>query len=611
MTTNTKKLTTAGSLWIKSQMPTQEAKDAYDIHKVLDKKGMSSMINNLLSKGGENSHETINDLGKIFFNKSTQIGASTPLSDYINDSDERQAILKEFSHKVETIKSSGKNKTQINKELGDLTSKYNTRIEDQNLSYLVNKGSTAANMARFGARGNKSQLANATASPLMSLNIKGELVPLVIKHGFAEGMTPAEHLALSYMGRASTVLSQLSTALPGALFKRISPTLFGEVITIQDCGTHNGVMVPVNDKKSLIGRFQAGTNSLIDEKYQRELHDSGVKEVKVRSTLTCEAPEGTCIKCFGLAANGKLPNIGENIGVIAAQSVSEVLTQSMLSTKHKSSVGERRGNAYDQASNILNNPAENFKDEATISDLNGVVSKIEKTPLGDTNVFINEKKHFVPITQDVVIKKDDKVLQGDRISTGVINPRKLVALRGLGAGRTYMTNELRGIYGADLDPRWFEVISKNLIKYVQVVNPGSSGFLPGDKIPVNSVAKYLANNNGRVSIDNAEGKVLAKGVLHLTPGTLLDHNHVMELKDKGIKEVDVSSTGLIVTPIVPGLQSAKLLDKDWVSRLSFSKLKDSILNAGAFNEESPEHSISPITPYVLGREFGEGEEGKY
>jgi len=611
MTTNAKKITTAGSLWIKSQMPTPEAKAAYDPYKVLDKKGMSSMINTLLSKGGDNAHETINDLGKIFFSKSTEIGASTPLSDYINDSDERQALIQEFSHKVQDIKNSGKSKAEINKNLGDLTSKYNTKIEDQNLSYLVNKGSTAANMARFGARGNKSQLANATSSPLMSLNIKGELVPLVIKHGFAEGMTPAEHLALSYMGRASTVLSQLSTALPGALFKRISPTLFNEVITIQDCGTTNGIMVPISDKKSLIGRFQAGTNSLMDERYYDDLRSSNVKEVKVRSTTTCEAPEGTCVKCFGLAANGKLPEIGENIGVIAAQSVSEVLTQSMLSTKHKSSVGERRGNAYDQASNILNNPAENFKDEATISELNGVVSKIEKTPLGDTNVFINEKKHFVPISQNVVVSQGDKIRQGDRLSTGVINPRKLVGLRGIGAGRDYMTQELRGIYGADLDPRWFEVISKNLIKYVQVVNPGQSGFLPGDKIPVNNVAKYLAHNNGIVPISQAEGKVLAKGVLSLTPGTFLDSNHVDELKAKGIKEVAVSSSGLTVSPIVPGLQSTKLLDKDWISRLSFNKLKDSILNAAAYSEDSPEHSTSPITPYIIGRDFGSGPEGQY
>lgn len=608
---NTPQITTAGSLLIKSQLPNEASKKNFDLYTPLDKKGMSTLVNMLLTHGGDQAGETINNLGKQFFNKATEIGASTPLSDYINDSDERQAIIQEYSHKVETLKAKEKNAGKLNAALGDLTGQYNTRIAKQNIDYLLSKGSMAARMANTGARGNSNQLASATSTPLMSLNIKGELVPLVIKHGFAEGMTPAEHLAMAYMGRASTVLSQLSTALPGALFKRLSPTMFHETITCPDCGTHNGILNHVDDKKSVIGRFEAETNKLIDEVYQREMVASGRKTVKIRSSLTCEAHDGLCQKCYGLAANAKLPNIGENVGVIAAQSVSEVLTQAMLSTKHRATVGERKGNSYDQASNLLNNPAENFKDEATIATNNGKVDKIQVTPLGDYNVFINGTKHFVPIAQQLKVKAGDDIKQGDSISTGVINPRKLVALRGLGSGREYMAKELRDIYGGGLDPRHFELIARNLMKYVQVTDPGESGFLTGDKISVNNVAKYLKDRTGVVPIEKAEGKVLAKGTLMLTPGTLLDGNHIADLKAQGIKTVDVASTKLKVTPIVPGLQTNKMLDKNWISRLSFSKLKETILNAAALGEESAVHSTDPITPYILGTEFGDAEDGKY
>lgn len=607
----TQKYTTAGSIFLKSQMPTPEAKAGFDLYRTIDKDGMASMINMLLVKGGDNAHDTINSLGQHFFNKATEIGASTPLDHYINDSEDRDAIIQEFDSKVKKILSTGKTKSELNAALGDLTTHYGEVIKKQNLEFLLAKGSMVGKMAKTGARGNPSQLAVGTSTPLMSAGLTGDLIPLVIKSSFAQGMSPAEQLALSYMGRASTVSAQLSTSLPGALFKRISPTLFGTVITVDDCYTKNGITQKVADGKAIIGRYEAGTNHVIDEHYQAELKMSGKKEVKVRSILTCEAHEGVCKKCYGLMASGKNPIIGENIGVIAAQSISEVLTQAMLGTKHRATVGERKGNAYTQAANLLNNPSQNFQDEATISTNNGTVSKILETALGDHNVYINEVKHFVPIAQKVLHQVGAQVKQGDRLSTGTINPRTLVTLRGLGAGREYLANELRDIYKAGLDPRHFEVVASNLIKYVQVIDPGETGYLPGDKVTINDISKYLQHNKGKVSIDKAEGKILAQGILNVTAGTLMDGNHVHDLKEHGVTEVEVSTTKLRFIPLVPGLQTAKLLDKNWISKLAFSKLKDTITQAAALNEESPIHSSDPITPYIMGTEFGESPNGKY
>lgn len=605
------KLTTAGAIQLKNSMPTEAAKKSFDLYTPLNKEGVSKLVAMLLREGGPASGEHINKLAKQFFNVATEIGSTTPLSDYINESDERNALINEYDLKVQKILHSNKSKELKNKELTILTGDYNDKIKDQNLKYLVAQGSTAAKMARTGARGNPSQLASGTSTPLMSLNVKGELIPLVIKRSFAEGMTPAEHIALSYMGRSSTVLSQLSTALPGALFKRLAPTVFHEVITIPDCGTHNGIQVPITDKKSLVGRYMAEKNLLITETVLKELSVSGLTQVKVRSAMTCEAKDGICQKCFGLMAHGRLPEIGTNVGVIAAQSVSEVLTQSMLSTKHKATVGERKGNAYDRAANILNNPKTNFKDEATISSVNGVVSDIRKRALGDVNVFVNEKAHFVPINQELVVKKGDQVKMGDPLSTGVVNPRKLVELRGIGTGREYVAKELRDIYGGGLDPRHFEIISKNLLKYAVVNDPGHTGLLPGDKVDINTIRKYLEKDSKEVPINKAEGAVLAKGISSLVPGTLLDGNHIDALKDLGVEKVHVSNSGLKVTPLVPGLETAKMLDKNWVSKLSFSRLRDSLKESAAVNSESDIHSTDPIASYMMGNEFGEGGQGKY
>lgn len=603
--------TTAGAIKLKHSMPNQESKDRYPLYTPLDKKGVKDVVNMLLLHGGHEATDRINDLGKLFFNTATEIGASTPLTDYINDSDERQAIVDEFETKANAITMSGLPEKERDKKLRELTGAYNTKIAKQNLDYLVAKGSMAARMAKTGARGNPSQLASGTSTPLMSFNVKGEMIPVVIKSSFAKGMTPAEQIALSYMGRGSTVLAQLSTSLPGALFKRLSPTTFHEVITLDNCKTHNGIYIPVSDSKSVIGRFLADTDQLIDEAVYASLKRSGAEKVKVRSSMTCEAKNGICQHCYGLWANGKLPNIGTNVGVVAAQSVSEVLTQAMLSTKHKASVGERKGNAYEQAANILNNPADNFKDEATISSVNGVVSRVHKTPLGDHQVFIDDTLHFVPNSQGLLVGEGKSLKKGDRVSTGTINPRKLVALKGLGAGREYMAKELRDIYEGGLDPRHFEIISRNMFKHVEVMDPGETSLLPGEKVAIDHIQPLLDIGAKEIPLHSARGKVLSRGVLTLTPGTYLDDNHIESLEHQGIKTVSVTGSGLKLRPLVPGLQSVKMLDPNWISKLSFSRLRDTLKESASVGAESDIHSTDPITSYIMGREFGQGENGKY
>src|ERR1700756_286561 len=484
--------TTPGAIKLKSELPTEAAKKDFDLYRPLDKTAMSDLVRNLVKNGGPGAMEHVNSLAKTFFNRATEIGASTPLSDYINDSDERQAIIDEFDMKAQMILNGPDTKQVKYQKLGDLKDLYGSKISKQNLQYLLEQGSTAARMASSGARGNPGQLSSGTSTPLMSNNVKGEPVPVVIKHSFAQGMDPAEMIALSYMGRGSTVMAQLSTALPGALFQKLSPTLFHEVVTVTDCGTKNGICVPMSDKKNLLGRFIQGTSVLIDEAKLKELQNDNVKKVYVRSTMTCEAKEGVCQRCFGLMANGMLPEIGTNVGVIAAQSVSEVLTQAMLSTKHKASAGERKGNSYEQANNLLSNPSENFQNEATISTTNGKVNAITPaSSLGDYHVYVDHKQHFVPRSQNLEVKEGDEVKIGQRLSTGTINPRTLVSLRGIGAGREYMAHELRDIYGGGLDPRHFELIAKNLIKFVEVTDPGQTAFLPGEKVDINQVRKYL------------------------------------------------------------------------------------------------------------------------
>lgn len=600
-------ITTPGSILIKHSLSTKEARDSYDLHRPLDKSHMGALVNTLITKGGHEAHNDINALSKMFFNKATEIGSTTPLSDYVNDSEERQVLMNEFEHKVGEVMKKDQSKTDQHKELGRIGADYGGKMARSNLEYMVSRGSTAARMAKMGARGNAMQLSQGTGSPMLALDVKGNPLAIAIKHSYAEGLSSGEMLAASYGGRSSTVLAQLSTEKPGALSKKILPALFHEVVTVPDCGTKNGVPIPIKDKLSCVGRFEAGTNKLIDNAYLKELDASGKKNVIARNVMTCSAKEGLCQKCFGLGPDGQLPHIGRNLGVIAGQSVSEVLTQAMLGTKHQGGVAGAKRNAYEQANTILSNP-DNFIDEAIVSNSNGRVNKISQTSLKDWDVVVGDKKHFIPNSQELVVKEGDIMRVGDPLSTGVVNPRTLVSIKGAGAGRQSIAASLREVYShhAQLDPRHFDLIARNMIKHVVVDDPGESGFMTGDKIEVGALGDYLSRNSKEVPIDSALGQVLAMPSLDLTPGTELTKNHIDDLKVHGVSKVGVSTSLLKTTPIVPGLQSLKLLDKNWVSTLAFNNLHKTIINAGAMGSSSKIHSTEPVASYIMGSEFGEG-----
>jgi len=602
----------AGSLKIKSLLP-DSVKDKFDLTRELDKDGVKNLISDIISEGGSHAPDAISNISREFFDVATKHGYSTPLDDYWNDSEDRNTMLQEFKSKVDQITLNKRlDEHTKNTQINELTNKYGEKLKNHNLKYLVDRDSTAAIMAQTGARGNPHQLMQGTASPLISKRIDGSPIPVAITKSYAEGLSPAEQLSMSYWGRNNTVQAQLSTSKPGALFKEITPNLYHEVVTTPDCHTTNGDVVPVSDKRKIMHRYDTA-GRLIDEAYYKELVTSGKKTIKVRSTLTCEAREGVCQKCYGHDSRGHLPDIGENVGVLAAQSASEVLTQMILSTKHDAKAG-KSANPYDQANNLLISPKESFQDKAIIATLNGKVDDIIKTPLNDHKVIINGHEHFVPRERDLEVRVGDKIKIGQAISNGTISPRELVPLRGIGEGRKNMADELNRIYenaGNSLDKRHFDLIAKNMIKHVRVQDSGDTGYLPGQVVNVNDIQKTLEEDHEEVDVKDAAGKMLSHQIIHMTPGTVLDGNHIDELKSKGIDKVKISKTNLSVEPFVPGLKSVKKFDENWVSKLTTGDIARSLKNGAALGQTSQVSSTDPIAAYVMGSDFGEGQNGRY
>lgn len=608
------KVISAGSLLVKSKLP-KAVQDMYDPSKLLDKKGVGGLMEDVVKHGGDDAHTSIQDLSDLFFGKATEHGYTTPLNDYDNDSRDRQVMIGEFSDRVTDVNNNKKlNEREKSEKLNELSGVWAQKIWDQNQSYMVQKGSTAGKMAMTGARGNKMQFGQGTATPVMAQDIKGNPIPIAIKRSFAEGLKPAEHIAMSYGGRASTVKTQLSTSKPGALFKEITPNVFHEVVTVTDCKTVNGVMARIEDKKRIINHTIAGSHDVITELKYKDLLNSGEKFVKVRSTLTCEAKDGVCQYCYGYDSYGQFPRLGQNVGVIAAQSVSEVLTQAMLATKHKGGVAGKGRDAFAEVENLLY-LKENFLNEATVAHVNGKVTKITKDSLNAHRVYIGETEHFVPAQYGLLVEVGDTVKKGDALSEGTVHPRKIVELKGLGSGRKYFSEALREAYGIanpNLDPRHFDMIARNVMKYVTVKDPGDTGFVPGQLVEVSRIQNALQEDEAKHRVNgDLVGKTLSRGILELTPGTILDRNHVDYLHGHGVSEVNTSKSGLHVIPIVKGVKTSKLDDPNWMSRLALNRQEATLTEAAAKGEKAKIHSTDPIASYVLGTEFGEGGSGFY
>ncbi len=608
----------AGALLIKDLLPTS-TRQGYDKHVVLDDKKVSSLISLLVEKSPEKAHEAIGDLSRLFFNTATQQGFSLSLEDYENKTLARSEILSQLESEVAKILASKKSKEEKNRAINAIVDVLKDKLSAQTMKHLLGRGAVSAKMADIGARGNAGQLMQAASSPILGADAVGNPVPIIIRHSYSEGLSPSEAAAMSFGSRQNTVMTQRATALPGDIFKKLTPNLFHEVITIKDCGTQAGTDYPIEDKKAILFRFEAQTDRLIEEPLYREFVDSGRKIVRVRTPMTCHAKTGVCQHCYGLMADGKLPEIGINVGVLASLSASEKLTQAILSFKHVGGLAGKQRSAYEEAANLLNTP-EVFADKAILAPVSGTITGIVETELKDHRIHIGSQDVFVPKEQDVTVKLGDHVKAGQTLTTGTINPRELIHHVGVSKTREYFSTALRDIYNgsqkssrsmSSLDPRYFELISKNLLKHATVTDPGETGLLLGDDVSLDHLRPFLAKDIKIGTPFQAEGKVLAESVGTFGVGETITPKIANEMNRDGIFKVKYSDSGLVVTPIVPGLQKAKLLSKDWVSKLSFNRIRRTIQEAAAMGETSALHGTDPITPYVIGSEFGQGEHGEY
>ena len=367
-------------------------------------------------------------------------------------------------------------------------------------------------MMNSKARGNISNFTQVAGMRGIMAKPDGTPVEIPILSNFIEGLSVAEFFLSTHGARKGSADTALKTADSGYLTRRLVDVSQDMIVREEDCGTDQGVVVHafVNEKTGavieslrdrIVGRYankkiiNPETKEVIVDKLQlitealaEKVVASGIKEVEIRTVLTCATPNGVCQKCYGRnLATGNLVEIGEAVGVMAAQSIGEPGTQLTMRTFHSGGVAHGGDADITQGLPRVQElfEARNPKAKATIAEIDGVVTKIKedhgKYKISITNK-LETKEHITNYGSKLCIDKGDEVHCGDRLTEGAISPKELLAVTDPITTQEYILKEVQHTYrsqGVDISDKHIEIIARRMISKIRIVDGGETRFLPG------------------------------------------------------------------------------------------------------------------------------------
>lgn len=467
-------------------------------------------------------------------------------------------------------------------------------------------------MARSGAKGNITQLMKTVSTPVVVGDPSGRPVPYLFERGYGEGLSPAEAWIGAVEARHQGNEANTAVSAPGEMSKIMAQNMNRLVVAQSDCGTKNGIMMEAKDA-SIIGRYLAGSNSLVDSMKRRSIAKKGGR-IKVRSSLTCELDEGICQKCSGRDAYDKDPDIGMNIGVRSAQALTEPLSQMALSSRHGVSLvkGDADKPTGLRAFRQTVEMPESFYMRAPVAEVTGKVESINKAPQGGFDLKISGSSHYVPPNRTLKVKPGQNIERGDVLSSGVPSPSDIIKHKGIGAGRQHLVHALKDVYddaGIKVDQKHLEMAARSQINYVKALDKVGD-ILPGEIVPYQAARKAFIGSGSTTPVSKSIGKVLTQPALHHMPGTTISSSMAKELRAAGLKSIETSETSPKFEPVAVAASRTPLLNPNWMQRLGWRYQKQTLIDAATSGEKAELTGYNPISALVSGN-FDRGDKGKY
>jgi DNA-directed RNA polymerase subunit beta' len=605
------KVTTVGKLLVNAILPPKQQN--HDI--VLDKKQTQKILEDLAKNNPIDAPAVAEKLKDLGFRNAYDAGFSIALSDFQVDEKGRDKVTSKIHDKIDQINGQKLKKAdreaQIEKVLLEGQAELMEHVKKSG------KENNLATMVRAGARGDWGQVAQMSAAPIAVEDATGKIVPALIGHAYSEGLTPGEYWNAMHGARKGMIERTLRTSEPGALNKSLLHNTVNYPVTEDDCGTHAGVEMS-SENKEIVGRFLAHDagkykhNDLVTPQVADQLIKEGVKKVVARSPITCHAPKGLCAKCAGLDEYGHPYEVGTNLGAISAQAVTEPTTQLTMSTFHTGGTvsGEDKiVDSFKRVKSLMEFPEE-FPEKATIAEVDGKVESITENPVGGHNVIVGGKTHYIPADRKLLVKHNENVDKGTKLSSGTRDPRDMLRVLGPTKMRTALVEDLADVYkraGPYVKQAHFETVVRAITDSARVHDPGKSDYVSGDVVSHNTVRAENTKGVKDVSVDDALGAWLGEEINGLTPEKILTELDLDKLRAAGHKKVKANPDPIHYEPILKGIRTLPLTRRDWLSQMAFTHLKDAIQKGIPEGWKSDLHDTNPIPGVIYGAEFGMGK----
>ncbi|GLX71080.1 DNA-directed RNA polymerase subunit beta' [Paenibacillus glycanilyticus] len=522
-----------------------------DLNKIMDELPIAGgvgkeYLGNIIGECFRIYHTTLTSIildriKQLGFTYSTRAGITVAVADVVVP-EEKVEILKESDAKVAVVMNQYRRGLITNEERYDRVIEIWSKSKDQITDILMksmDRYNSIMLMVDSKARGNKSQIAQLGGMRGLMANPSGRIIELPIKSNFREGLTVLEYFISTHGARKGLADTALRTADSGYLTRRLVDVAQDVIVREDDCGTDKGFAVSkIQDGKEVIedlydrieGRYAFETirhpktgevivkkSELIDSGKADAIIDAGIEKLQIRSVLSCRARHGVCKVCYGRnLATGKHVEIGEAVGIIAAQSIGEPGTQLTMRTFHTGGVaGDDITQGLPRIQELFE--ARNPKGQAIITELDGVVKEIrEAKDRREVEVQGEAETKVYAITYGsrIRVTEGQQIEAGDELTDGSIDPKDMLRIKGIRGVQNYILQEVQRVYrnqGVEINDKHVEVMVKQMLRKIRIVDAGDTTLLPGAFVDIH---EYEAANREAIlaGLEPAVAKPVLLGI---------------------------------------------------------------------------------------------------
>ena len=482
---------------------------------LVDKKNLGKIVDKCYINYGPTKTSVMLDQIKAKGYHYSTIGAITVAASDMIVPEQKVTLLKDAEETVDKIEKMYKrgfiSEEERYERVIDKWTKTTEEVADALMESLDNFNPIFM-MADSGARGSKSQIKQLAGMRGLMANPSGKIIELPIKASFREGLDVLEYFISTHGARKGNADTALKTADSGYLTRRLVDVNQDVIVRQEDCGTKLGTIVSEikegNEiieplKERLSGRYSAediidpSTGNILvpNDTYitidmAEKVEKSGIKKVKIRSVFTCSAKVGVCAKCYGMnMATAEKINIGEAVGIVAAQSIGEPGTQLTMRTFHTGGVaGADITQGLPRVEELFE--ARKPKGLAIVTEVSGTV-RLEETKKKRTVIIVTssgeEVSYDIPFGSRLKVSNGEEISAGDEITEGSVNPHDIMRIKGIDGVRNYLLSEVQKVYrlqGVDINDKHLEVVVRQMTRKVKIVESGDTELLPGTMIDI-------------------------------------------------------------------------------------------------------------------------------